>query len=459
MNKIKYYFCIIVCVFLNSCGKFTESIPKGYVLPESTVDFTGMIRDPEVTGAAYSIIDISSDNLDIQDDVLNTMVITPNGKAYLWAESYYLLNEADNIWNNSYRDIYQINTVIDNIMASLGGSPEEKEEVMAEAKLSRAYYYWILNQVYSLPYSKAEVAKNLSVPLALKPDLDAKYTRATVKDVIDIIEKDLSIDSKILSQKSNNPYRPKPQALHAMRARFFFYLGEYDKAFDEATKALALNNHINDLRKWSFKDEKKPHSGIQGRPIDIENPENIWFRKTNLADMGAVQCISNDLLALYDSKDLRFKFNFTKLNKIGKEYEDGKFHYVQTYDYSISVPEMMLIQAEVFARRGGHEQEALDILNKLRTFRFKESDYKPLKKNGNQSVLKIVLDERRRELVMRGLRWFDMKRLTKDGTITTPFKRVYQGKEYLLAPGSNRFAFPIAESLRKKNPLIINNPR
>ncbi|MNE17674.1 SusD family protein [compost metagenome] len=118
----------------------------------------------------------------------------------------------------------------------------------------------------------------------------------------------------------------------------------------------------------------------------------------------------------------------------------------------------MLIKAECEARKG-NTTTAADLLNTLRQKRFKPADYVALTASTNDEALQLVINERRRELFQKGLRWFDLKRLNKDEHFRKMLKRNYQGQEIVLEPTSNRYALPIPGKVILLNPKIEQNPR
>lgn len=80
----------------------------------------------------------------------------------------------------------------------------------------------------------------------------------------------------------------------------------------------------------------------------------------------------------------------------------------------------------------------------------------PIMLEDNKTVLQIILNERRKELLFRGLRWIDIKRLNKEGADIS-IKRRIEGKDYILTANENRFALPlpmdiIAETGMPQNP-------
>lgn len=454
MKKIELIIVAATLALLSSCSEYLDTIPKGKVIPTTTDDFEDMVVDVVASSVAYPISNICS------DDVYNPNVqaSSVNGKAYYWMEEFYKDNEDDNCWNNPYKQMYVMNVVAQYIMGSTEGTQEKKESILAEAKIWRAYYNWYLQSLYAPAYDAKTASTDLSVPLAQIPDLEAKYTRATIEEITNAIWGDLEGADKALPETASNNYRPNKAAVCALKARVYFYMGEYDKAAEQAKLALVKNSTLNDMRTWSFKDEAKPSSGILNRPLNYyESPEKIWYQSTSFNSMITSFCISDDLQAMYDVNDLRFKFWFTNRTRNGALWEDGLYRYLQDLDYSFTVPEMMLIEAEALARK--NNTDALDILNKLRVMRFKDEDYRPLTTADGPDLLSIVLDERRRELALSGLRWLDMKRLCKEGIYTKTVVRTLNEVDHKLEPNSKLYVFPIPPQVRAINTTIIPNDR
>lgn len=450
MNKIKLTAVAATALMAVSCDDFIDTVPKGKVIPTTVEDFKGMIIDVTASSVAYPLANICSDDVFYTNPDPNTSA----GKAYFWMEDFYKEKEEDDAWNSTYEQMYKMNVVVDNIMGATEGTPEEKKALLAEAKCWRAYYNWYLQSLYAT----GTAATDLSIPLVQHPDLEAKYSRATVQQITDAIWSDLQDADNLLPEEAANNYRPNKAAVYALKARIYFYMGEYDKAAEQAGLALAKNNALNDMRTWNFRDENKPSVGIENRPLNYyESPEKIWYQSTGFSSMITSYCISDDLQAMYDASDLRYKFWFTNRTRSGEIWEDGYYRFLQSLDYSFTVPEMMLIQAEALARK--NNADALDILNDLRIMRFKAEDYVPLTQADGPDLLSIVLAERRRELALSGLRWLDMKRLAKEGRYTKTVIRTLDGVEYKLEPNSKLYVFPIPPQVLSLNPSIIPNDR
>lgn len=58
-------------------------------------------------------------------------------------------------------------------------------------------------------------------------------------------------------------------------------------------------------------------------------------------------------------------------------------------------------------------------------------------------ALNTILLERRKELLMRGIRWSDLRRLNKEPQFAKTLIRIEDGQTYSLQPGGLRYIFPI----------------
>ena len=104
---------IALATSLTACSDFTETTPKGKVIPTTTEDFKEMAIDVSNSSSAYPLSNICSD--DVYSDDQNEL--TSYGKAYFWSENFYKANEGDEAWNATYKRIYVMNVVINNIMS------------------------------------------------------------------------------------------------------------------------------------------------------------------------------------------------------------------------------------------------------------------------------------------------------------------------------------------------------
>lgn len=454
----RIYNLALTVILLCGCDSFLDVTPKGMLIPETVQDFDEMIGDSRNPSAVYPLADMCSDNLYMTEKLLTGKIVSKQGKAYTWQEEFYLPEEDDATWNKAYEVIYTCNLVLSETPGAKEGTDVDKARVMAEARVNRAFYYWYLHSCYAPAYDPETAATDLSVPLLLKPDLEAKVRRTTSDKVVAQILEDLNGVALDLPEESISVYHLPRMAALGLAARVNLFFGNYDTALENAEEALKLNNNLVDYNTFSFKNAEKPFSGINNRPTSMESPEMIMYRRTSFQSILSSCCISPELLSLFDTdSDLRYKFNFTTINRSGKPIDEPYPLYLQEVDYNIGVPEMMLIKAECLARK--KDPSALNVLNELRKKRIAKDKYADLPEVSGDKLLEVVLEERQRELVYNGVRFFDMKRLAKEGIYTRTLTRQFKETTYTLEPNSNRYMFPIAAKVRILNNNIEQNPR
>jgi hypothetical protein len=154
--------------------------------------------------------------------------------------------------------------------------------------------------------------------------------------------------------------------------------------------------------------------------------------------------IDTNLLEKYDTNDLRLMTFFFPYNG----YYGFKGNYAASLYPSfsgIATDEMYLIRAECFARQG-KVSKAIEDLNTLLLKRYRTGKYVPLSINNKEDALARILLERRKELLMRGLRWIDIKRLNKENYQITLVRKI-GSQIYTLPPNSGYFALPLPDDI------------
>ena len=73
-------------------------------------------------------------------------------------------------------------------------------------------------------------------------------------------------------------------------------------------------------------------------------------------------------------------------------------------------------------------------------------------------LLRIILQERRKELLFRSLRWTDLRRLNKDSRFAVTLTRKLNNDTYTLPPNDARYVLPIPQQEIEESG-IQQNPR
>jgi tetratricopeptide (TPR) repeat protein len=474
-SHLIYVFCLLLVFSSSSCKKFLDvkQSTNTNINPHSVADFEQMLNNTALASPNYLIADLMSDDIMLTDNLLSTYSNSFYIKAYQWWPTTWDAAENDPMYNNAYQMILQCNIILSRLPSAPDGTSAQKNIIRAQAKINRAYYYFQLANLYGKGYDPATAAQDLAVPLVLNPDASLLPARSTVQQVYALILQDLqdAVNTVELPDFGTDVIHPGRAAALALLARVYLFMSSYTQALSTADAALQIKSTLLDYNNFSHTNGIDPSGGVKNKPLtlkdEMNNPETLLARISEDFSFYPIffttLSISNELMTLYGSTDLRFVYNFVPAPNAAPTYfgyNDLKFGMV--FNYGIGVPEMLLIKAECLARQGD-AGAALAQLELIRKFRYKPEDYFPLANTGTDEALRRVLEERRKELFLHGgLRLFDLKRLNLDPRFRKEIVRASNDDGHIIArlePSSSAYLLPFAPQIINANPSIIQNPR
>lgn len=452
---------VLLLSAITGCRKYVEIKTQGNLVPGETINYRYLLNDQNTFEGSVRLMDIAADDVNITDSA--QMAQLKANSSYLYFVNTYTFQpaiytntgETDLDWDRLYKVIYNANVIITEVLASTGGTDSAKNEIMAEAKVHRAYAYLTLVNMYAKPYNASTASSDPGVPLITAPTVTEELTRAPVADVYKLIINDLTAVYHYLPAQNAFNVLPSKAAAFALLARANLYMGNHAQAGAWADSALKIQSALNDLAALT----------TTSYPKRLLDPEIILSKTAyqSYSYMPLAFRLSDSLLNLLGPGDLRYSFFTTPASTFSSTLYTGRFFNkerignFETRNIGPSVPEMMLIKAEALAR-AGDITTALEQVNNLRQKRFTAAAYVPVTAGTPNEALVQVIKERQRELFCRGLRWFDMRRLKDEVLFTQTITRKFAGQTFTLEPNSNRYVFPIADYYRTFNPGITPNP-
>jgi tetratricopeptide (TPR) repeat protein len=470
MYTPKYYYLCLFIFFLSasSCRKYVEIEPQGKIIPSTVNDYQLLLNNGTVFNLSYGSVDYPTDDIALLNDDFINSFDEQSLQIYKWGDLFYQANEDDPEWNLFYKQVYNANVAIQGLPDAKSGDENLKQQLIAEAKVQRAYAYLCLVNLYAKEYHSGSAATDLGVPLLTAPSYTQNLKRATVGAVYDLVLNDLNTSLAALPSLPASKTAPSKSAAYALLARTYLYMGDYQKALDNANLSLGIQSTLFNLNPYV---NSGAGSGLPDGfflPTSQNNPEVIWMKASS--DGAGNFPLSPELMALLGTKDLRTYFFTYFVGPAGDPIEI--FNYPGTYhtyfapfetvggstQIGPTVPEMMLIKAECLARTQ-NGQAGLTVVNELRKFRFKPADYTALTAGNDDAALLVILQERRRELFCKSSRLFDLKRYNTDPKLAKTITHPLKTQQLTLAPGSNRYVYPIPSKVINANPEIQQNPR
>jgi len=438
--KTLFYMPLLLVVLLGSCKKdfLEERSNKRLFVPSTLEDYQNMLDNTEVfaMGVYPAVTQNLSDDFYMLDNAWNSLVLREKN-AYIWNSQP---DETDGNWALAYRQVFYANVTLDGLEQM---DADQKSQVLwsqlrGTALFYRAFAFYNLAQLFTRPYLIQNAGDEPGIPLRLVADADKNYPRGTVKQTYQQILKDLREAAVLLPEKTSYKTRPGVMAAYALLARVNLAIGDYTAAEQHADRALAVSDFL-----LNYADI----SAIPRRPFPLAlpnaNPEVIWYCSMLGSFMRSTSTFADTVLyASYAAQDKRKTLFFSSSN--GKQATFKGSYSGDTYYFTgLATDELYLIKAECLAR-GGAGTEAMKWLNKLLEKRWSAGQFTPLTAASAEEALRIVLVERRKELIGRGMRWMDLRRLNQDPKFTLVQTRRLQGKTYTLEPlDLGRYLLPI----------------
>lgn len=446
MRRNRYYALLMVALsaLFGACTQFLDVKPKGVLLPERLEDYEAMLNSPTMT-RTFPI-----NLLDFTDDVFNSfdeLNQSPGANGYYW-RNQLTINEkvSPDVWGPLYRVIYSANVIINGAPNATEATAPEIRSVTAEALVVRAACYLDLLTVFAKAYNPSTAAADPGLPLVTSISVTDKVPdRSTLKATVDSLISDVTTAVEWLPPTNINRYRASEFAAYGLLARIFLYMGDYENARTYVDLALSAPHQLLNYNDYEDRD---------GIPVSDLNPEILWQR-TAVSGSPLFMLYSEDLKNHFDDSDIRYEF-LTLVNNFGL----GRSSLPGAYNFGITFPEMYLTKAELLAREG-QIAPAMDLVNLLRKNRVRADSYADQTATDPEEALAKVLAERRRELAFCGPRWFDMKRLDREGRMPE-VQRVNpedHSVEASLPPGSPNYTFEIPIRVSMFNPgMELNHP-
>jgi hypothetical protein len=455
--RISLVFSVLIFLFIYSCKKADWYDVKPYnslAVPQSLKDMQALMDNGELSYSGPSLGEVGSDGHYISDGSFSSLT-GMDINAYTWTHKvpYQLVQEWSlNNRYGAYSRVYYCNLVLEGLgkIKPINSDEEnQKNYIKGQALFHRSRSFYDLSQVFAPPFNATSAATDLSIPLRLESDINIKSTRSTVKEtydriVNDLIEASSLLPSSILPDNDLNKSRPTKAAVSALLARIYLSMEDYSNAGKYANECL---NAYSALLDYSTLDS------TSFPPFPVFNQEVIWQGVMSgmfLPISSSLMLIDSSLYNLYDNSDLRKPMFFISASPTDITFQ-GYYTGGDIPFTGLATDEQYLIRAESHAR-AGDKTSAMKDLNTLLKTRWSNdvnglSLYVDMSATDADDALHKILLERKKELLIRGLRWSDLRRLNKDNRFKVTITRNTPIGLFTLEPNSYQYTYPIPDDI------------
>ncbi|UKK56991.1 RagB/SusD family nutrient uptake outer membrane protein [Prevotella communis] len=479
MKKIIYSLFVLLTMTTVGCDNYIDITPKGAVTVDSAQQYYELIATPMRAYYPSSFILLSDDQWVKESEILGYESISADGINFTFNEKAdRTILPDNNLYENIYSFILRSNLVIDNVDKGQG-SQELKTLAKAEARTFRAFDHFLAVNTFAKAYNPETAASDGGVCIMDHYDLEATPVKSTVAEVYNFIINELEQAVPLLEEKPVNIYHPNRAFGYALLAKVYLFHRDWAKAQEAAEQSLKLNSQLAD---YNLINDAGGTARYKNFAKD-GNPEVLSYHWMAGWGSGEQVClyhygmISPELKSLFEANDLRYSLFLRDTGtSITSWFDSGsgaaiwtpaitnldRFTYMSV---GLRTAEVYLIMAEALARQN-NLTEAANYVSQLRDKRIKGGNGHVDAPATQVEMVKMIIDERRKELLFGFNRFFDLKRLNIEPeyqkTITRVFpvqniSEAHPQQTYTLKPDSRLYIIPFPHSARDKNPNLTLN--
>ena len=467
MKQIYKIMVSLLIVSAAACEDYTDLTPKGSLVIETADQFLETVSLPNRGYPINNFQYLSDDQWMKEADVIGK---TPNINTINFTfdettDRVSLLNTSS-FYNQAYTYINRWNTII-SLVDDSKGEASTKQLAKAEAKIFRAYDHFLLVNTYAKGYDPQTAATDGGICIMDKFDLEAQPSKSTVAQVYAFIQKDIDEALPYLQEKPMDVYHPSLAFAYAFKAKVHLFKREIASAKAAAEKSLSYNNKIFDM--VAYNTQGGPNVVAVPAANNIEVLSYMYMTGYTEMNFAYQYIISPELRTLFGTNDARFNlfFNTTSTTNLDQGSNTAYWSTVYTKFFyptvGMKTTEVYLMLAECYAREDKFT-EAVDVLNTLRAKRILSGTVNLAVPTTRKETMDLVINERRKELLLGFNRFFDLKRLNTETEYAKTVTRVFPivnktvpQKTYTLQPNSRLYIIPFPLSVLQKNPKLTLN--
>lgn len=435
---------VIIVIIQYSCGKEFLDLKrdKRQVTPTTLNDFRAILDDNGYMNYNFPVQlgVIGSDEYYISLSDWEALAEPTDKNGYLWADEIYD-GGTGNDWNRGFEKVLFANFVFDGIkqVAETTANSDLRNNLLGEAHFYRGISYFLLSQLFCEPYSPEVSDNKLGLPLRTTADINLHVDRSSLEDTYRFILEDITEAVRLLPGETSAHTRPGKAAALTWAAMIYMQMGDYDEALSYAETALSLNDTLIDYNTLDT-------NSLRPFPLyGIANPEILFYATATTTPVLSASRIAIDtvLYNSYEEHDLRKKVFFE--DRLGRIVPKGGYAGLNAFIFTgITTAECYLVAAECKIMTNTDIPGAVNLLNKLRVNRYEHGFYQPIDgMTSEEMLLDIIVSERKKELVLRGRRWQDLRRYRVEGRLKSLLTRNLNGVLYSLPLESNKWVWPI----------------
>lgn len=473
MQKRIYLYSLVLgslLFLMPACNKFTDITPKGknilnrvsdldYLLNFNYVNLSNVTNPNNYTYFKFDELTTLTDGFPYVTNV-PSMISAPSKTLNYALTTYDATVDRATLTPTDikYEQIYPIITNIANIVLAnadaASGDRVVASRLKAEAYVLRAYFHYILVNLYAKAYNPATAATDGGIPYVKDNNIATPNQKSTVGEVYTnmLADLDAALQLKSLPDKPVNSMRVGNGFAYAVKAMVLLSMRNYTEALTAANASLAINNTLDDYRRFL----KAPlGTGTVSRkgPTAADNLFYAAYDQT----APALQAITAETFSYFEPGAIIKDSTALIINNPLSGVPGSKIWWATPFGLNtagLSTGDMYLVKAECLARTQQAPQ-GMDVLNELRQRRI--YPYQPLTATTEGQAMAYIMKAARVEHLFTYKNFVDIKRWNTEDLYKQTITKTIGNTTYQLKPESPLWIFPFPQSATNYNPNLTQN--
>lgn len=278
----KIYGIIAILLLFVSCDDKLDIVPKGKTTLDNIADLETLLEQRYMLNATHYYETMCGLTYPEMWETPSSILADKSTESYAAlagdaSVDRVELATSDYTYEAAYLYINYMN-VITSKAESVSGDEATKRRVKAEARIMRAWFHFLLVNLYAAQYDEATAAELGGIAYVDNTDVQQQKTKRTVKEVYDKILEDCSdeVIANLRQSAVDNPFRIGADFGNGVRAMVLMQMKRYDEALKYAREAVKFNSTLEDRLKvlevgaWTI-----PHTSPNNYLLCYHNNSNI----------------------------------------------------------------------------------------------------------------------------------------------------------------------------------------
>lgn len=440
-NKILSIFVLIASFFVTTgCNDYLDVDPDERLEVNSLDKVEATIVGAYQNDRSYRFTDFCTDNTTITENVNDNEPIIED--LYSWSRDFRNQTHQDSpssYWQASYGSIANINLALESLeQLNITSEMSAKADALrGEALVMRSYCHFMLVNLFAKHYDITTAKSDVGIPYVtlVEKELRTNYQRGTVEDAYNKAEKDL-LDGIALLEKNTkevnkNKYRFTFPSVYLYASRFYNFRNrdgeDLDKTLLYANKAIESFGGIEAMRPWAdYQTDDNGTIDIEQQEIGMVQSSATWTTYEWTNQMTSE--IRDEELARnpFKKSDDRLAISYKRSGNVFTPafyfvYVPGKNGYSATDIFPLAEAVLNVAEASIRKNDFDKAKEMLTVIGENVYDSYNPADLtsenlKAFYKLDDEKAAwtNYLLFERRNMFLMKGFRWFDIKRYDLD---------------------------------------------